>query len=156
MDIPYMDQAPGRIGTQTSSHTSRAAPQWRDFLRALVAQIDASMDAAGRNRMLKAVGARMAGLMPLSPVESLDALEIEMSEAIAAMGWGSVTVRLNEADRALVLSHEGLPAIGSAGDPPGTGYRRCWRASTRPGLPASRAVRQVSRRGWTPCRAGAS
>ena len=43
------------------------SPQWRGFLRALIETLDANLDVASRDALLRAVGARLAGLMPRLP-----------------------------------------------------------------------------------------
>jgi Cellulose synthase subunit D len=99
--------------------------QWRGFLRALAAEIDGSAGRAAREAMLHSVGVRMAQMLPLPGVESIDALQIEMNEALAAIGWGSVVLELSEPSRYLTLTHTGLPRIGAAGEPPGTWLAAC-------------------------------
>src|SRR5690348_8137548 len=56
------------------------AAQWRGFLRALVETLDANLDAASRDALLRAVGARMAGLMPLPACGSLPELEARIND----------------------------------------------------------------------------
>jgi hypothetical protein len=102
---------------------------WRLFLRALVEEIDSLTGTADRDEMLRSIGRRMARMLPVPPVGSLETLEIEMNDALQAIGWGSVHLSLNEAQRALMISHSGLPRIGSAGSPPGT-----WLAALLEGL----------------------
>ena len=69
--------------------------------------------------MLRGVGRRMARMIPLPPVPTLTALEIEMNDALETMGWGEVRLDLAQADRSLRVTHIGLPRIGSSGTPPG-------------------------------------
>jgi hypothetical protein len=102
---------------------------WRNFLRALAEEVDASAGPSSRDSLLRRVGDRMARMMPLPPASSLETLEIEMNDALTDAGWGSVQLDLRESDRYLVLRHRGLPRIGSAGDPPGT-----WLAAVLEGL----------------------
>src|SRR4051812_34525621 len=61
------------------------AAQWRGFLRALIETLDANLDAASRDALLRAVGARMSGTLPL-----------------AACDWGWVEISLDPQDRSLV------------------------------------------------------
>lgn len=103
--------------------------QWRPFLRALAEEIDTLAGEAERDALLRGVGARMARLLPLPPVASLESLEIEMNEALATLGWGRTRLSLNETERALAITHTGLPRIGSTGTPPGT-----WLAALLEGL----------------------
>jgi len=102
---------------------------WRNFLRALAEEVDASAGPASRDALLRRIGERMARLMPLPPATSLETLEIEMNDALHEAGWGAVQLDLHESDRYLVLRHRDLPRIGSAGDPPGT-----WLAALLEGL----------------------
>ena len=93
--------------------------QWRGFLRALVETLDANLDRAGRDGLLRAVGARMAGALPLGPVETLAGLEARMNEAMAGMAWGHVALAVDEADRSLRLVHGLVPLLPVAGDEAG-------------------------------------
>ncbi len=107
----------------SGSSTTDAQPgavQWRLFLRAMADEIDASFGAEARDEMLRGAGARMAWLAPLSAVGTLDALEVEMNDALAAMGWGRTSLVFDNVARELRITHHGLPRIGTAGDPPGT------------------------------------
>ncbi len=90
------------------------------LMRALAAEIDATHDAAARDALLRAVGRRMARLRPLPEVASMEALEIELNEALAALDWGAVQLVLEADAQRLTLLHAGLPRLGGAGDPPGT------------------------------------
>jgi Cellulose synthase subunit D len=131
---------------QPSMGATDGAPRWRLFLRALADEIEAVAGPAERDRMLRGAGVRMAKLMPLPEVRSLEALEMEMNEALAAIGWGHVRLSLNEAERNLSISHAGLPHIGSLGTPPGTwlapmleGLYETWMAQQPGSDPALRA-----------------
>ena len=101
----------------------RAAPaatqNWRLFIRALAEEVDSLAGAGERDDMLRSVGRRMARMMPLSAVQSLAALEMEMNEALDMLGWGEVRLELSEAERSLHLTHFGLPRFGTSGEPPG-------------------------------------
>lgn len=96
------------------------AAGWRLLLRALADGIDGALGAEGRDELLRGVGARVARLAPLSPVPTLDALAIEINDALAALGWGSAELRFDGAAGELRIVHSGLPRAGAAGDPPGT------------------------------------
>ena len=93
--------------------------QWRVFVRALAEEVDSLAGAGERDDMLRGVGRRMAGMLPLPAVKTLDALEIEANDALGAIGWGSVRFELQEAQVALRVIHDGLPRIGSLGSPSG-------------------------------------
>jgi hypothetical protein len=99
---------------------SPAAPlPWRRFLRALADEIDAQRGESARDELLRATGRRMARLLPLPEVASVEALEIEINEALGSLGWGSATVMLEETERRLAILHTQLPRLGGAGEPPG-------------------------------------
>lgn len=85
--------------------------QWRGFLRALIETLDANLDPGSRDALLRAVGTRLAGLMPLPACGSLPELEARMNEALAACDWGWVEVALDQNDRSLHLSHYAAPAV---------------------------------------------
>lgn len=102
---------------------------WRVFLRCLANQIDAQCGPEARIPILRDAGRQMAVLLALPPVGSLEALEIEMNGVLTEIDWGSVQLSLNEAERCVLLTHRGLPRIGSAGEPCGT-----WLAPVLEGL----------------------
>jgi len=108
---------------------SSPAPQWRSFLRALAAELDASVEPARRDAMLRGIGRRMAGMLPLADATSLETLELEINDALGSIGWGQVAFDLQEDDHCLLLTHAGLPRVGTGGDPPGA-----WLAPALEGL----------------------
>ena len=124
--------------------------QWRLFLRAMADQIDHMAGLDERDDMLRGVGRRMARMIPLPPVLTLPSLEIEVNEALEQIGWGAATLRLDEADRALVIHHTGLPRVGSIGVPSGQwlsalleGLYETWfvqQPGSQPSLSATRVV----------------
>jgi Cellulose synthase subunit D len=95
---------------------SGVAAQWRGFLRALIETLDANLDAASRDALLRAVGARMAGTMPLAACGSLPELEARMNEALAACDWGWVEISLDPQDRSLVLTHTAAPSVAAGAE----------------------------------------
>jgi hypothetical protein len=93
--------------------------------------------------VLRSAGQRMAELMRLPPVASIEALELEMNAALADIGWGAVALAVNESERCVELRHAALPRVGSAGEPPGNwlvpaleGLYEAWMAQ-QPGSDAS-------------------
>ena len=148
----------GTMDQPMPSKTARAvhpvaggAVQWRLFLRAMADEVDHAAGPEQRDRMLRAIGRRMAGMMPLPPVATLTALETEMNDALEAVGWGTVAVRIDEAERVLVLTHAGLPRIGSLGTPPGQwlsamleGLYEAWFAQQPGSQPTLSAARVTS------------
>jgi hypothetical protein len=98
----------------------RTAPTWRGFLRALAEEIDAIGATDARDALLRGVGRRMAATAPLPPAPDVTGLEQELNEHLAVWGWGSAKLDLQAEERALMITHAGLPLIGVAGDPPGT------------------------------------
>jgi hypothetical protein len=102
---------------------------WRVFLRGLALEMEAQAGPSATAAVLRGVGQQMARLMALPPVGSMEALEMEMNAVLAEIGWGGVRLAMNEADRCVVLTHTGLPRIGSAGDPAGS-----WLAPVLEGL----------------------
>ncbi len=101
---------------------TQPAPQsvvWRTFLRGLAVELDGQADADAGRATLRGVGRRMAGLLPLIPVASLEALALEMNTVLSEIGWGHAQVKLQEAERCVTIIHTGLPHVGSAGQPAG-------------------------------------
>ncbi len=95
------------------------AAQWRGFLRALVETLDANLDAASRDALLRAVGARFAALTPLPACAGLAELEARVNEALAAADWGWAEIALDPNDRALVVTHCAAPLVATGADPSG-------------------------------------
>lgn len=104
-------------------------PQFRVFLRALAEELDSQAGAGGRDALLRGVGRQMARMLPLPAVASMAALEMEMNDVLGAIDWGHTRLELQETERHILITHTGLPRIGSAGDPPGT-----WLAGVLEGL----------------------
>jgi hypothetical protein len=98
-------------------------------VRALAAEIDAELGPTGRDSLLRGAGRRLAVLMPLPEVDSMEALEAEANAALAELGWGSAHFALNEAEQTLLITHDDLPAVGAAGEPIGQ-----WLAAALEGL----------------------
>ena len=119
-------------GAATEAGREPAAPaatQWRAFLRGLAIELEAQAGPAASAALLRGIGQRMAQLLALPPVASMEALEMEMNAILGETGWGSVRLALNEAERCVILRHSGLPRIGSAGEPAGS-----WLAPVLEGL----------------------
>jgi hypothetical protein len=126
-----------------------AAQDWRPFLRALVAEIDAVAGSEGRDALLHGVGHQLARMYSLSARDSLAGLALDMTETLDGFGWGAVTIAFSESEHCLMLTHEGLPRVGGAGDPPGTwlaavlvGLYEGWMAQ-QPGADESLVARRV-------------
>jgi hypothetical protein len=131
------------------------AAQWRVFLRALVETLDANLDAASRDALLRAVGARFGALAPLPPCGGLAELEARMNEVLAAADWGWVEIALDPGDRTLVLMHCAAPAVATGADPTGgwigavlEGLYGAWLAA-QPGAEANLVPRRVGAIGGT-------
>jgi hypothetical protein len=116
--MPMMQDAFAAM-SPVRSDTVPARPPWRGFLRALADEIDAQRGEAAREELLRATGRRMAMLLPLPEVRSVEALAMEMNDALEALGWGSATLTLEESENRLTILHSGLPLVGGAGEPPG-------------------------------------
>lgn len=102
---------------------------WRAFLRGLALELETQAGPDASVAILRATGQQMASMLSLLAVHSLEALELEMNMVVAEIGWGSVQLTLQEAERCVVLRHCDLPCIGSAGKPAGT-----WLAPVLEGL----------------------
>jgi hypothetical protein len=115
----------GMEQTMSAIHQAR----WGFFLRALAQEVDAHGQPDGRDALLRGVGIRLATILPLPMVSSLEAFELEINATLAELGWGKCTLQLNEGERRIVISHTGLPMIGSSGEPAGF-----WLAAALEGL----------------------
>jgi hypothetical protein len=96
------------------------AVSWRVFLRALALELEQQAGADAAVTLLRGAGAQMGRMRSLPPVGSLEALAQEMNAVLGEMGWGRASLALDESAPCVVLTHTGLPQIGSAGDPPGS------------------------------------
>lgn len=117
-------------------------------MRALAEEVDEAGGAEARDALLRGVGRRMAHMQPLTSSASIEMFECEINDMLAAIGWGSASVRVSEVERALIITHRGLPRIGGHGDPPGTwlsalleGLYEGW-LSQMPGSDASLVTRR--------------
>ena len=99
--------------------TNPMQTQWRMFVLALAEEVDSFATVSDRDDMLRGVGRRMARMVPLPAVSTLDALEIEANDALDLIGWGHVRFELEEAQIKLRVVHDGLPRLGSLGGPAG-------------------------------------
>jgi hypothetical protein len=141
-------------GPRTDPATSGRRPahstqDWRPFLRALAAEIDAVAGAEGRDALLRGVGHQLAQMYPMPARESLDGLAMEMTETLDGLGWGGVRIAFSPSEHCLILTHEGLPRVGGAGEPAGTwlagtlvGLYEGWMAQ-QPGSDASLVARRI-------------
>lgn len=71
----------------------------------------------------------MAALRPVPAVLSMEALEAEMNEILGELGWGRGSLMLDEQERRVMITHLGLPTVGSAGEP-----SRTWMVAALEGL----------------------
>ena len=117
------------VNTVQDTQVAPTPVLWRVFLRCLAQQLDAQSGPEARILILRDTGRQMAALLALPPVGSLEALEIEMNSVLTEIDWGGVRLSLNEAERCVLLTHRGLPRIGSAGEPCGA-----WLAPVLEGL----------------------
>src|ERR1700761_5120486 len=83
-------------------------PRWGFFLRALAQEVDAHGGPDGRQILLRGIGKRLATMLPLPPVSSLEAIELEINAGLAELGWGRCGLELRENERSIVISHTGL------------------------------------------------
>jgi hypothetical protein len=116
---PFAAIAPAQPDAAPSPPPPPPAAPWRQFLRALADEIDGQRGESARDELLRATGRRMARLLPLPQVASVEALELEINDALGALGWGAATLALEEDERQLTIRHTGLPRLGGAGEPPG-------------------------------------
>jgi Cellulose synthase subunit D len=120
----------GTMNRSMSALDAAALPTvWRAFLRGLALELDAQVGPDARIAVLRATGHQMAEMLALPAVDSLEALELEMNDVLAEIGWGRVELTLVESERCVTIGHVGLPRIGSAGEPLGT-----WLAPVLEGL----------------------
>ena len=142
--------APQPATPEARSRPGNATTDWRPFLRALAAEVDDVVGAGGRDALLQGVGRKLASMYPMSQRESLDGLAMDMTETLDGFGWGAVQIAFSVQDHCLVLTHEGLPRVGGAGEPAGmwlaatlVGLYEGWMAQ-QPGSDASLVARRVA------------
>jgi hypothetical protein len=143
------DPRPRTDPATSGRRASHSAQDWRPFLRALAAEIDAVAGAEGRDALLRGVGHQLAQMYPMPARESLDGLAMEMTETLDGFGWGGVRIAFSPREHCLILTHEGLPRVGGAGEPAGTwlagtlvGLYEGWMAQ-QPGSDASLVARRI-------------
>ncbi len=134
----------------SSAQGAEVLMPWRLFLRALAEEIDAMASPSERDDMLRQVGLRMGRRLRLTPVETLYQLEAEINDALAGLGWGRLTLSLDEAERQIVISHIGLPSFQPSTDPADAwlgalleGLLESWMAQ-QPGGDPSLMARRIS------------
>ena len=135
---------------EARTRQSNVPTDWRPFLRALAAEVDDVVGAGGRDALLQGVGRQLAGMYPMPQRGSLDGLAMDMTETLDGFGWGAVQIAFSAQEHCLVLTHEGLPRIGGAGEPAGmwlaatlVGLYEGWMAQ-QPGADASLVARRVA------------
>lgn len=113
-------------GTQLADPTTLSylarrgvAAQWRGFLRAMVETLDANLDPASRDTLLRAVGGRMATLAPMPPCGTLAELESRMNDVLAAADWGYAQLLFDPQAKALVIVHIAAPLVSTHHDASG-------------------------------------
>jgi hypothetical protein len=139
----------------TAAYLARrgVAQQWRGFVRAMVETLDAHLDAEGRAALMRAIGARMAGAMPLGYCDTLAGLEAQINDALGSAEWGYCRLSLDLAARRLLVVHGAAPAVGAGEDADGSwagavleGLYSAWFAG-QPGADATMAARLTA---WQP------
>ena len=141
-------------GTQLADPTTLSylarrgvAVQWRGFLRALVETLDAHLDPASRDSLLRAVGGRMAALAPMPACGTLAELESRMNDVLAAADWGYVQLSLDATAKALVINHAAAPLVSTHHDATGT-----WVTAVLEGLYGTWLAGQPGAEGQVPIR----
>ena len=139
-------------GTQLADPTTLSylarrgvAVQWRGFLRALVETLDAHLDPASRDSLLRAVGGRMAALAPMPACGTLAELESRMNDVLAAADWGYVQLSLDANAKALVIHHSAAPLVSTHHDATGG-----WVGAVLEGLYAAWLATQPGAEGQVP------
>jgi hypothetical protein len=99
------------------------------FLHALASEFDEQAGAPARDALLRAVGQRMAARVTPPPCQTVDALEIEINDLLARLGWGHMSLEVLRNEHAVKITHHNLPRLGALGDVPGQ-----WLAATLEGL----------------------
>ena len=91
-------------------------PQWRGFLAALLDTLDGGLEPKARDKLLQAVGARLAESTPLPACATLAELEARANEALATMDWGYVAYFLDAGARTLTVRHAAMPLVTTRRD----------------------------------------
>lgn len=126
MNVPFSS---GSLAHSGPRPYAAGSVRFREFLRALAEEIDRQAGPQRRDAHLRDVGRRMGRLLPLPEVATIEALALEMNDALSAIGWGQVQLTLSESERCLLITHADLPRVGSLGEPQGS-----WLAAVLEGL----------------------
>lgn len=109
--------------------TVLAKPDFTLFLHALASEFDEQAGPAARDVLLRSVGRRMASRLLPPSCRTMEALEIEINDLLGQLGWGRMQLDLLSEERALRITHEALPRLGSLGEPSGE-----WLSATLEGM----------------------
>lgn len=109
--------------------TAFEKPDFTLFLHALASEFDEQAGPAARDVLLRSVGRRMASRMLPPSCRTMEALEIEINDLLGQLGWGRMQLDLLSEERALRITHEALPRLGSLGEPTGE-----WLSATLEGM----------------------
>lgn len=95
------------------------AVQWRGFIRCLLETLDANLDPAARDDLLRTVGGRMALLFPLPACATLGELEARINDVLATTDWGFVQLSLGDGQGPLRIRHAAAPLVATDNDADG-------------------------------------
>jgi hypothetical protein len=136
-------------GVRPEPNVEPGRANWNFFVRALVAELGVRDDAGARDALLCTIGRRIAQLLPVPEVASMEALELEINTLLDELHWGQARLVLNETERCVVITHSGGPRLGSGGEPRGywfgavlQGLYDGWFASQAGADPSLKAHRQ--------------
>ncbi|MFZ0255275.1 MAG: cellulose biosynthesis protein BcsD, partial [Gammaproteobacteria bacterium] len=91
-------------------HCSR---QWSSFLFSLGQELDALAEQDELRPLMRQVGKRMAGQMPLPPADTLEDVQAAMNQQWDRIGWGWVS--LEEKPEFLLIKHSAAPLQSAFG-----------------------------------------
>lgn len=104
---------------ETPMHLARRgrSRQWSIFLSELLGELEVRVeDPALLDKLLRRVGARLAGALPLPGVTTLEDMETGLNKVLTEIEWGWVTI--TERPRFLVLTHGAFPIFADPTEPP--------------------------------------
>lgn len=102
-------------GSDPFTREAILVPQiWPAIAHAMVAEVRSGATEEQAHGFFSALGQRIAAMMPVDDIEDINALSERVNLLWSQLGWGHVSMALN--DDGVDLRHDGVPHMPSIGD----------------------------------------